>query len=186
MLASRLPIRTHGRRRCTVAVVADAAGAVAWHELEVSAPEIARLGLARLAATRVALLGTLRLDRSPRISPVEPYLAGGELLIGVMASSAKAADLRRDRRYALHSAVTGPDAGEGELKLSGTASTAGPDLRSAPADAWWLAWPADKAIVFGLRIAHAAFVDWDLEGGLLTVHQWSPRTGYRHARRAYP
>jgi hypothetical protein len=101
--------------------VTGAAGAVAWRDLEAGAPEIARLGLARLAAARVALLGTLRRDRSPRISPVEPYVAGGELLIGVMASSAKAADLRRDQRCALHSAVTGPDAGEGELKLSGTA-----------------------------------------------------------------
>jgi len=166
--------------------VTGAVGAVAWQDLEAGAPEIARLGLARLSAARVALLGTLRRDRSPRISPVEPYVASGELLIGVMASSAKAADLRRDQKYVLHSAVTGPDAGEGELKLSGTASTAGPDLRGAAADAWWLAWPPDKAIVFGLRIAHAAFVDWDLERGLLTVHQWSPFTGYRHARRAYP
>jgi Pyridoxamine 5'-phosphate oxidase len=166
--------------------VTGAAGAVGWRDLEASAPEIARLGLARLAAARVALLGTLRRDGSPRISPVEPYLGGGELLIGVMASSTKAADLRRDHRYVLHSAVTGPDAGEGELKLSGTASTVGPDLSGAPADAWWLALPPDKAIVFGLRIAHAAFVDWDLERGLLAVHQWSPRTGYRHASRAYP
>ena len=71
----------------------------------------------------VALLGALRRDKSHRISAVEPYFASGDLLIGVMASSAKAADLRRDQRYVLHSAVTGPDAGERELKLSGIAST---------------------------------------------------------------
>jgi len=166
--------------------VSGAEGAVAWRDLEQGAPDIGRLGRARLETARVALLGTLRRDGSPRISPVEPYLARGELLIGVMASSAKAADLRRDRRCVLHSAVTGPDAGEGELKLSGLADLAGPDLRDAPARAWWLTWPPDKALVFGLRIAHAAFVDWDLERGLVTVHQWSPQTGYRHARRAYP
>jgi hypothetical protein len=49
-------------------------------------------------ACRVALLGTLRPDGSPRVSPVEPYFAGGELVLGVMAWSGKARDLRRDPR----------------------------------------------------------------------------------------
>ena len=80
--------------------------------------------MASLDATRVALLGTLRRDGSPRISPIEPYLAGGQLLIGAMAWSQKVADLRRDPRYVLHSAVTGPDSGEGELKLYGQAAEA--------------------------------------------------------------
>lgn len=71
--------------------------------------------MACLDATGVALLGTLRLDGSPRISPIEPYLADGQLLIGAMAWSQKAADLRRDPRHVLHSAVTGPHNGEGEL-----------------------------------------------------------------------
>uniref|UniRef100_UPI002619D67F pyridoxamine 5'-phosphate oxidase family protein n=1 Tax=Trebonia sp. TaxID=2767075 RepID=UPI002619D67F len=78
-----------------------------WRDVERAAPEIARLGAARLASARVALLGTLRRDGSPRISPVEPYIAGGQLLIGAMAWSAKAGDLQRDPRYVLHSAVTG-------------------------------------------------------------------------------
>jgi hypothetical protein len=166
--------------------VTGAAGGAGWRDLERGAPEIARRGMARLAAARVAMLGTLRRDGSPRISPVEPYIAKGQLLIGVMAWSAKAADLRRDWRYVLHSAVTGPDAGEGELKLCGAAGEAGPDLRGAPADAWWLAWPPEKSIVFWLRIADAAFVDWDLERGLITVHRWSPQIGYRQTSRAYP
>ena len=55
------------------------------------------------------MLGTVRPDGSPRISPVEPYLVGGQLLIGAMAWSRKSADLHRDPRYVLHSVVTGPD-----------------------------------------------------------------------------
>ena len=39
---------------------------------------------------RVALLGTLRRDGSPRINPIEPYIAAGQLIIGAMAWSAKA------------------------------------------------------------------------------------------------
>ena len=110
-----------------------------WRDMEQGAPEIARLGLARLNAARVALLGTLRRDASPRISPIEPYFAQGQLLVGAMVWSKKAEDLRRDPRYVLHSAVTGPDSGEGELKLWGSAVKAGQDLRSGTAEAWWSA-----------------------------------------------
>jgi hypothetical protein len=142
--------------------------------------------MARLASARVALLGTLRRDGSPRISPIEPYIVGGHLVIGAMASSAKAADLWRDPRYVLHSTVTGPDTGEGELKLYGLASEADPDLRNAAADAWWLAWPPDKAHVFTLNIGQAVFVGWDMSNSLMTVHRWSPRSGYGTTTQTYP
>ena len=157
-----------------------------WRDVELGAPELSRLGLARLTSARVALLGTLRRDGSPRISPVEPYLAQGQLLIGAMAWSAKAADLRRDQRYTLHSAVTGPDTGDGELKLTGPASEAGQDLRASAAGAWWLAQAQDKAVVFVLHIGQAVFIDWDIKRGLMTVHRWSPPTGYAVGSRPYP
>jgi hypothetical protein len=175
------PPRPH-RIRCaggSVAEVRGAADVLGWRDMELGAPEVARLGMARLNSARVAMPGTLRRDGSPRISPIEPYLGGGRRLIGAMAWSAKAGDLRRDPRYVLHSVVTGPDSGEGELKLYGSAVEAGQDLRGAAARAWWLAWPPDKAIVFSLRIGRAVFIDWDTEDGvdgLMTVHQWSPRS----------
>lgn len=157
-----------------------------WQDLELGAPEIARLGRGRISAARVALLGTLRADASPRISPVEPYFAEGQLLVGAMTWSGKAADLLRDPRYVLHSAVTGPDSGEGELKLYGSAVEVGPGLRGAAAGAWWSAWPADKAIVFSLCIEHAVFIEWDIGHGLMTVYRWSPGSGYSRVRRTYP
>jgi hypothetical protein len=157
-----------------------------WRDVELGAPELARLGMARLNSAHVALLGTLRRDGSPRISPIEPYIAEGQLLIGAMAWSAKASDLRRDPRYALHSVVTGPDTGEGELKLYGPAAEAGQDLRAAPADAWWLASAPEKARVFTLHIRQALFIDWDIKRALMTVHQWSPAGGYAVASRPYP
>lgn len=133
----------------------------------------------------MALLGTLRRDGSPRISPVETYLVGDQLLVGAMSWSRKAADLRRDPRYVLHSAVTAPDAGEGELKLYGVAATAD-DVRDAATDAWWSALPPDKALVVALHIDQAVFVDWNIERGQMTVHRWSDRSGYRQSRRSYP
>jgi hypothetical protein len=166
--------------------VAGARAAASWRDVELGAPELARLGRARLTTARVALLGTLRRDGSPRISPIEPHLAEGQLLIGAMAWSAKTTDLRRDPRYVLHSVVTGPDSGEGELKLYGPAAEAGQDLRTAAADAWWLACAPEKAVVFTLHIQQAVFVDWDIQRGLMTVHQWSPANSYAVASRPYP
>ena len=165
--------------------VPAATGLADWQDLEQGAPELARLGLARLEAAGLAMLGTLRRDGSPRISPVEPYIALGRLLAGAMTWSGKAADLRRDRRYVLHSVVTGRDSGEGELKISGLAAEADPGLRVA-AKAWWSAYPPCRSVVFRLRIGQAVFVAWDIDSGIMTVHQWSPRDGYRHQAREYP
>jgi hypothetical protein len=160
-----------------------AADTPGWRDMEVGAPQIARLGMARFDATRLAMLATVRGDGSPRVSPVEPYLADGCLLVGAMAWSGKAADLCCDPRYALHSAVTDPDSGEGELKLYGRAARASPALRSEAAGAWWSGQSADKAVVFVLGIDQALFVGWDTEHGVMTVHRWSPQGGYRHRAR---
>jgi hypothetical protein len=180
------PLATFARRPGGGCNVATVTGAVGWPEMELGAPEIARLGMARLNAARVALLGTLRVDGSPRISPIEPYFAAGQLLVGAMAWSKKAADLRRDPRYVMHSAITGPDSGEEELKLYGSAAEAGQQLRGEAANAWWQTWPAEKAAVFCLHIEQAIAIEWDTGHGLMTVHQWSPRDGYGRVSRTYP
>ena len=157
-----------------------------WRDLETAAPEIARLGWQRLERARVALLGTLRSDGWPRISPVEPYLAQGHLLFGAMSRSLKARDLLRDPRCVLHSAVTGPDNAEGELKIYGRAEAADEELRSSCPQGWWADRPAESALVFSLAIEQAAFVSWDLERGEMTVRRWSPGRGYTETTRGYP
>jgi hypothetical protein len=157
-----------------------------WRDVEAAAPELAELGRERLEARRVALLGTLRRDGSPRVSPVEPYLTQGELVFGAMAWSAKAADLLRDPRCVLHSAVTAPDSGEGELKLYGRADEAGADTREACREGWWNAHPPEAATVFALVVESATFIGWDLARGELTIRRWTPRQGYLVRTRRYP
>ena len=103
-----------------------------------------------------------------------------------MAWSAKAADLLRDPRYVLHSAVTGADNGEGELKLHGAAVQASQDLRAAATTAWWAGQPAEQAVAFTLQIATALFIEWDTEHGLMTAHRWSAGGGYSPTNRGYP
>ncbi|HUC26544.1 MAG TPA: pyridoxamine 5'-phosphate oxidase family protein [Streptosporangiaceae bacterium] len=182
----RLERGSCGEVACNVTGMAGAAGMADWRDVELGAPEIARLGTARLSAARVAMLGTLRQDGSPRISPIEPYIVNGRLLVGAMRWSAKAADLRRDPRYALNSIVTGPDSGEGELKLHGIAAEADSGLRGDAAEAWWSAQPPDNAIVYVLLIGQALFVAWDIERGGMAVHRWSARDGYSYTTRTYP
>jgi hypothetical protein len=157
-----------------------------WSDLEAAAPEVARRGRDRLDRARVALLGTLRKDGSPRISPVEPYFTEGQLIFGAMSWSLKARDLLRDPRCVLHSAVSSPDSGEGELKLYGRGLPAGEDVRDGCAGAWWLAHPREAASVFSLGIEQAAVISWDTGRGEMSVKRWSPRRGYTERTRSYP
>jgi hypothetical protein len=159
---------------------------VNWQDLEVDAPEIAELGRDALMRARVGLLGTLRRNGSPRISPIEPYFSGGHLLFGAMAWSLKVRDLRRDPRCVLHSAITGPDSGEGELKLYGRAEEADDRVRAACAEGWWVGKPPESAFVFSLNIEEAAFIKWDYERDEMIARRWSPASGFRTSRRSYP
>ena len=90
-----------------------------WADFERAAPGLAGLGRERLLAPGVVLVGTIRHDGSPRISPVEPFVLDGQLWLSMLWGSHKAADLDRDPRVLVHSIVTSRDGGDGEFKLRG-------------------------------------------------------------------
>lgn len=92
-----------------------------WDGFEAAAPELAAIGRRRLEERHLCLVGTIRTDGSPRITPVEPYFVDGELMMGMMSGSRKAADLLRDPRISVHSPVTDWGGVEGDVKLYGTA-----------------------------------------------------------------
>jgi len=155
-----------------------------WGDFERAAPALARAARARFTATRIALLGTLCADGSPRISPIEPYFTSNELVLGAMAQSLKTRDLRRDPRCVLHSAISDPDAGEPEFKLYGQAVPFDPT--DPPATAWWLSRPPGAAFVFALKIESATSIEWQLERGDMTVTRWTPQSGVVETTRGYP
>ena len=74
----------------------------------------------RLVAPGVLLVVTTRRDGTARLSPIEPLVLEGELWLCMMWKSAKAADVERDNRVLIHSAVAGP-IDPGEVKLRGLA-----------------------------------------------------------------
>lgn len=90
-----------------------------WAEFKVAAPRIADEAEKLFERSGVLLVGTIRKDGSPRISPVELLFADGELYLGMMPKSLKARDLLRDPRCTLHNAISDRMAAEGEFKLHG-------------------------------------------------------------------
>nr|WP_300051787.1 pyridoxamine 5'-phosphate oxidase family protein [uncultured Nocardioides sp.] len=103
----------------------------AWREVEKAEPGFAQRVRGLFDARRHKTIATLRADGSPRISGIEATFEGGELTFGSMPNARKGADLRRDPRFALHSATVDPVEGSeaqwpGEAKISGQAICAGP------------------------------------------------------------
>lgn len=92
-----------------------------WSEFAAAAPELAAVARGRLEERHLCLVGTLRGDGWPRITPVEPYIVGEELMLGMMWRSRKATDLLRDPRLVIHTIVTDWAGTEGDVKLYGVA-----------------------------------------------------------------
>lgn len=61
-----------------------------WNEFRSMCPELAGIAQRRLEERYLCLIGTLRQDGWPRISPVEPFIVDGELMMGMMKGSRKA------------------------------------------------------------------------------------------------
>jgi Pyridoxamine 5'-phosphate oxidase len=92
---------------------------VKWDEFEQACPQIASLAVERFTKDEVVMLGTLRSDGSPRISPCEIDIVDGHVYLGMMWRSKKALDLLRDPRCVVHSITRDRMGTEGDVKLYG-------------------------------------------------------------------
>jgi hypothetical protein len=91
-----------------------------WTDFAAAAPRIAEVFARRHAAAgNLCMLGTLRADGWPRISPMEPRFLEGDLWLVGMPGTAKFADLQRDPRFALHTATVDTQVTEGDAKIWG-------------------------------------------------------------------
>jgi hypothetical protein len=152
---------------------------VDWSELERRQPVLAQLGLRRLITPGVVLVVTLRRDGSPRLSPVEPYLMDGRLLLSMLWQSRKARDLLRDPRVLVHSVITSRDGGEGEFKVRGTARAlhdAEVQRRYADAVARDLGWEPTigRFHLFAIDVEQVTFIRYDDANGDQYVAIWPP------------
>ncbi len=101
-----------------------------WADVVSSAPEFAAAVRRIFDAHKHKTIATLRADGAPRISGIEAEFAGGELTFGSMPGARKGADLRRDPRFALHSASVDPAEDDpsgwpGDAKITGRAVATG-------------------------------------------------------------
>jgi len=90
-----------------------------WEEFRQSDEHLAALAEERFDRSGLLLVGTVRRDGSPRISPVEPLITDGQLYLGMMWQSRKAVDLLRDPRCTVHSVIANRDGTDGEFKAFG-------------------------------------------------------------------
>ncbi|MGW4063198.1 pyridoxamine 5'-phosphate oxidase family protein [Amycolatopsis sp. NPDC004747] len=141
----------------------------AWREFEAAEPEFARRVRALFDAHKHKTIATLRADGSPRISGIETVFEDGELAFGSMPGARKGADLRRDPRFALHSATVDPVQGE-EARWPGEAKIAG-RVRTEDGERF----VADVAEVVHTHLNEAAT--------LLVVEWWTPSGGLRKVER---
>ncbi|MEV4759413.1 pyridoxamine 5'-phosphate oxidase family protein [Micromonospora sp. NPDC049559] len=148
-----------------------------WRDVERAEPEFARRVRALFDAHRHKTIATLRADGSPRISGIEASFTDGELVFGSMPHARKGADLRRDPRFALHSATIDPVEGAearwpGEAKISGRAVAAGPIVDGAEGER------------FHADIAEVVHTHLDEKATMLVVEWWTPGRGLRRVERA--
>jgi hypothetical protein len=157
---------------------------VAWKELAEQAPRVAEVFVRRHRATgNLCMLATLRSDGYPRISPMEPGIVDGQLILVGMPNTTKFRDLGRDPRFCLHTATVDPHLGDGDAKLWGrvvnvqdedlharfarqVVETGGPDLRGQHIDPFYVA-----------DITGASCIE--VAGSKLRLTTWKPGKGER-------
>jgi hypothetical protein len=159
-----------------------------WADFETAAPDLASRGLELIGRLGFVLLGTIRRDGTPRISPVEARVVEGHLLLVMIRDTHKAHDVLRDPRLVLNTPITDAADPGSEFKLRGRA-VAVEDRRlvDAAADATEAAsgWrpPADWHY-FSIEVDDVALMDW--ERGELTMTRWSRDGGLTRLTRTAP
>jgi hypothetical protein len=148
----------------------------AWRDVERAEPEFAQRVRALFDAHRHKTIATLRADGSPRISGIEAVFEDGELVFSSMPNARKGADLRRDPRFALHSATVDPVEGSeaqwpGEAKISGRAIAVRPITEGPDSDQ------------FHVDIATVAHTHLNEEATMLVVEWWTPANGLQRIER---
>src|SRR5204862_5431602 len=147
-----------------------------WREVQQAEPELAQRVQRLFDAHRHKTIATVRADGGPRISGIEASFADGELTFGSMPRARKGADLRRDPRFALHSATVDPIEGSeaqwpGEAKISGRAIATGPITEGPDGDR------------FQADIAEVVHTHLNAQATMLVVEWWTPAHGLRRTER---
>ncbi|HVE94017.1 MAG TPA: pyridoxamine 5'-phosphate oxidase family protein [Acidimicrobiales bacterium] len=153
-----------------------------WSEIEQLEPDLAERVRRLFDAGRHKTIATLRADGSPRISGIECEFRDGELRFGSMTGARKAADLKKDSRFALHGPTFHPEEGKesdwpGEAKIAGRVvsddSGTGGQTDEPP-----------SADVYVADITEVVITRLNAEATKLVIEFWTPERGLRIVERA--
>lgn len=152
-----------------------------FKEFSAACPAIATLAHERLARDQLVMVGTLRKNGWPRVSPCEVDFADGELFLGMMWRSMKALDLLRDPRVVVHSVTCNKDGTDGDIKLYGYArNIQEPVRRRAFQDAIRarINWAPEEPEfhLFAVDIEKASYMRFGERQQIMT---WDPAQGFR-------
>ena len=145
-----------------------------WGEFEKAEPEFAARVRAIFDLEKGKVLATLRADGAPRVSGIEIDFDGDELVLGSMPGARKGADLRRDARFALHSAPrdwSGGTAPPGDVKIAGRAVGGGPLTGEIDGDR------------FEVELTEVVVTSLNEEETMLRIEHWRPGQELRRIER---
>ncbi|MYI13217.1 MAG: pyridoxamine 5'-phosphate oxidase family protein [Acidimicrobiales bacterium] len=149
---------------------------VSWEDFAAACGGLAQRMQERFESHLHSVMATIRVDGSPRMSGMEAPIRDGHLWLGMGGDSTKAADLRRDPRFGLHSA---PESGElqgGDARIEGeVAPASAAELETFLRGHHHEIEDAAPMALFTARIARAVLVR--VEGHPLVVETWTPGSG---------
>ena len=137
---------------------------------------MARVVRSLFEAHRHKTIATIWADGSPRISGIECSFGDDRLTFGSMEGSRKLTDLRRDPRFALHSASVDPVEGD-EGAWPGEAKVAGRAIPGAAVTG------EGSGELFVADLTEVVFVHLDRAATRLVVEWWTPTEGMRKVER---
>ena len=159
-----------------------------WADFETAAPELAARGLELIDRFGYVLLGTIRRDGTPRISPVEARVVQGHLMLVMIRGTHKARDVLRDSRLVLNTPIFDPADPGSEFKLRGRAVVVEnrglleATTKATEAASGWRP-PADWHF-FSVEVEDVTLMEWDR--GALAMTRWAGERGLERLTRPAP
>ncbi len=147
-----------------------------WSALVAAEPDFAARVQRVFDLRRHKTLATIRRGGAPRISGIELEFVDGDLVMGMMPGSVKAADLRRDPRMVVHAASDDPPTDDasawlGDAKIGGRAVEVEGESSGQPSNR------------FRIEISEVVLTRVGQPADHLVIESWHPGRGLKRRTR---
>ena len=165
-----------------------------WNEFHQSNEQFSNLFKLKFNEKGLILLGTIRKNGIPRISPVEIFFVQNQILLGLMNKSKKYLDILRDPRGVVQNIIMNNDGSDGEFKFNvEMIELPDPLIRNSFFDEFARRWNNDipkaykeSAHIFTIDIKFASITTWNIKDGKMFVKMWHEKKGFIELSKNYP